>query len=169
MAVPLTPRGRPSRGTAGTNPKTGGHQPKDWQALNFNTVGVREFFPDFGECVSEVVRGSSILVWGLGMSVLSAVGWLFPPHLVFSRRLVFSPQGGAGNPNCHVFCRFSMGSFHGVPVTVLSSSIFFNSGGTAQLRSCYPQYRGTCMPGCQRCRFRLNGPDQDLETTLRVT
>ena len=69
VAVPLTPRGRPSRGTAGTNPKTGGHQPKDWQALPFNTVGDREFFPDFGECVSEVVRGSSILVWVLGMSV----------------------------------------------------------------------------------------------------
>ena len=30
------PRGRPSRGTAGTNPKTGGRQPKDWQALPFN-------------------------------------------------------------------------------------------------------------------------------------
>ena len=27
------PAGRPSRGTAGSNPRTGGHQPKDWQAL----------------------------------------------------------------------------------------------------------------------------------------
>ena len=30
-----TPRGRPSRGTAGSNPRTGGHQPKDWQAFFF--------------------------------------------------------------------------------------------------------------------------------------
>ena len=51
-----------------------------------------------------------------------------------------------------------MGSFHGVPVT----AIFFNSGETVQLGSCYPQFRGTCVPGCQRCRFRLNGPDQGL-------
>ena len=31
-----TPRGRPSQGTAGSIPRTGGHQPKDWQALFFN-------------------------------------------------------------------------------------------------------------------------------------
>ena len=55
-----TPRGRPSRGTAGTNPKTGGHQPKDWQALPFNTVGDHEFFLDFGDCVFEVVCGSGL-------------------------------------------------------------------------------------------------------------
>ena len=111
------------------------------------------------------VRGSTWkFYFGLGAwYVCIERRWLVVSrHLVFSRRLVLSPQGGAGNPNCHVFFRFSMGSFHGVPVTVLPSSIFFNSGGTAQLRSCYPQYRGTCMPGCQRCRFRLNGPDQGL-------
>ena len=69
-----TPRGRPSRGTAGTNPKTGGHQPKDWQALPFNTVGDHEFFLALGKCVSEVVRGSFILVWvyvGIGRRVPS--------------------------------------------------------------------------------------------------
>ena len=59
-----TPRGRPSRGTAGTNPKTGGHQPKDWQALPFNTVGDHEFFLAFGKCVSEIVRGS---FWYVGI------------------------------------------------------------------------------------------------------
>ena len=66
------PCGRPSRGTAGTNPKTGGHQPKVWQALLFNTVGDHEFFLAFGKCVSEVVRGSFILVWvyvGIGHRV----------------------------------------------------------------------------------------------------
>ena len=93
-----TPRGRPSRGTAGTNPKTAGHQPKDWQALPFNTVGVREFFLDFGECVSEVVRGSSILAWGLGLTVLSAVGWSFPSTSSSLVALVLSPQGGGWQP-----------------------------------------------------------------------
>ena len=51
---------------------------------------------------------------------------------------------------------------HTMPVAFLPSSIFFNSGQTVQLRSCYPQYRGTWMPGCQRCRFRVNGPGQGL-------
>ena len=64
-------------------------------------------------------------------------------HLVSSRRLVFSPQGVAGNPKCHVFFRFSMGSFHGVPVPVLPSSIFFNLTEQRNFRSCYPQYRWT--------------------------
>ena len=32
-----TPRGRPSQGTAGSIPRTGGHQPKDWQAIFFLT------------------------------------------------------------------------------------------------------------------------------------
>ena len=56
------PAGRPSRATAGTNPKTGGHQPKDWQALPFNDAGDLEFFLAFSKCVSKVVRGSFICV-----------------------------------------------------------------------------------------------------------
>ena len=84
-----TPRGRPSRGTAGTNPKTGGHQPKDWQALPFNTVGDHEFFLALGKCVSEVVRGSFILVWGyagIGRRVpiaLSCYSLRFSLHSLF--------------------------------------------------------------------------------------
>ena len=84
-----TPRGRPSRGTAGTNPKTGGHQPKDWQALLFNTVGDHEFFLAFGICVSEIVRGSFILVWGyVGIGrrvpiVLSCYSLRFSLHSLF--------------------------------------------------------------------------------------
>ena len=93
-----TPRGRPSRGTAGTNPKTGGHQPKDWQALPFNTVGDHEFFLAFGKCVSQVVRGSFILVWGLGMPVIARRWLVVSRHLVFSRHLVSLPARGGWQP-----------------------------------------------------------------------
>ena len=95
---------RPEERRAPTQ-KTGGHQPKDWQALPSNTVGDDEFFLAFGKCVSEVVRGSFILVWGLGMPVI-ARRWL-----VVSRQLVFSRhprKGRAGNPNCHVFFQLSV-------------------------------------------------------------
>ena len=51
-----TPRGRPSRGTAGTNPKTG-------RRYFFITVGNHEFFLDFGDCVSEVVRSFWLGAW----------------------------------------------------------------------------------------------------------
>ena len=60
-----SPRGRPSRGTAGSIPRTGGHQPKDWQALFFNYVGYREFFLVFADYVSEVARCSGTSVWGV--------------------------------------------------------------------------------------------------------
>ena len=80
------PRGRPSRGTAGTNPKTGGHQPKDWQALPFNTVGDHEFFQDFGDCVFEVVCGSGILV-----GCMSLLGAVFPSFFLASLRFSLRP------------------------------------------------------------------------------
>ena len=51
MPGPWSPRtdGNLSRATV---PRNGGHQPKDWQALPFNTVGDHEFFLAFGKCVS---------------------------------------------------------------------------------------------------------------------
>ena len=64
-------------------------QPKDWQALLFNTVGDQEFFLAFGKCVSEVVRGSFILVWvyvGIGHRVpivLSCSALRFSLHSLF--------------------------------------------------------------------------------------
>ena len=82
-----TPRGRPSRGTAGTNPKTGGHQPKDWQALPFNTVGDHEFFLDFGDCVFEVVISLQLGAWysrTVRRLVACYVLLVFFPSLVWS-------------------------------------------------------------------------------------
>ena len=59
---------------AGTTRK--GDQPKNWTGRRFlfNTVGTYEFVLDFGGYVSEVVRGSGTMVWGLGISVLDGVG-----------------------------------------------------------------------------------------------
>ena len=63
MPGPWSPRtdGQPPRATV---PRNGGHQPKDWQALLFNTVGDHEFFLAFGKCVSEVVTWK--FYFGLG-------------------------------------------------------------------------------------------------------
>ena len=64
--------GRPARRTAGTNPK-------NWTGRRFffNTVGDHVFTLDFGGCVSEVVCGVGMMVWGLGIRVLSAVGMIY--------------------------------------------------------------------------------------------
>ena len=51
-----SPLGDQPQNWRATGPKNGGHQPKDWQAIFFITVGNHEFFLDFGDCVSEVVR-----------------------------------------------------------------------------------------------------------------
>ena len=102
MAVPLgtgvyPPQGdqpsdwrAPSQETAGSNPRTGGHQPKDWQAIFFN----RKRFDGLSKLlladVSEVVCG--VLFWfgGLAFLRLFMYSWflsLLPPRfrLVFQR------------------------------------------------------------------------------------
>ena len=140
-----TPRGRPSRGTAGTNPKTGGHQPKDWQALPFNTVGDHEFFLAFGICVSEIVRGSFILVWGY-----VGIGRRVPIVL-----------------SCYSL-RFSLHSLFFLALCQLRScSRQFCSIRTARsnFRSCFSQCVGTS--GCQLCHFRLNGPVRGIEDNIQ--
>ena len=138
------PRGRPSRGTAGTNPKTGGHQPKDWQALPFNNVGDHEFFLAFGKCVSEVVRGSFILVWGyVGIGrrvpvVLSCYSLRFSLHSLFFLTL-------CQLRSCHrQFCSIRT--------------------ARSNFRSCFSRCVGTS--GCQLCHFRLNGPVRGLEDNM---
>ena len=57
---PLATSGHPPRATV---PRNGGHQPKDWQAIFFITVGNHELFLDFGDCVSEVVRSFWLGAW----------------------------------------------------------------------------------------------------------
>ena len=46
-----------------TDPKTSGHQPKDWAGRGyfFDTVGPHVFILDIGGYVSEVARGSGII------------------------------------------------------------------------------------------------------------
>ena len=78
------PAGDRPEESAGTNPKTGGHQPKDWQALPFHTVGDHEFFLDFGDCVFELARGCGTLVWGLVLSFSGLVFWYLAPFVVVS-------------------------------------------------------------------------------------
>ena len=159
MAVPL----ETSENTPwATVPRNGGQQPKDWRAPTQGLAGVT-----FQHCRRPRVlprlrrmrvRGSTWkFSFGLGAwYVCIERRWLVVSrHLVFSRRLVFSTQGGAGKPNCHVFFRFSMGSFHGVPVTVLPSSIFFNLTEQRNFRSCYPQFRWTAHQA-------VSGPVQGL-------
>ena len=63
-----TPRGRPSQGTAGSIPRTGGHQPKDWQALFFNKKRLNDFTKLLEADVSEVVCG--VLFWFGGLVFL---------------------------------------------------------------------------------------------------
>ena len=103
-----TPRGRPSQGTAGSNRRTGGHQPKDWQTLFFNNVSYREFFLDFGGYVSEVARVAVVLWFGAWCVALGSL-LLFPSLFLFTRS-----------------------TSDVVPVTFLPSSFFFNSGRAEQ-------------------------------------
>ena len=49
------PRGRPSQGTAGSIPRTGGHQPKDWQALFFDRKRLNDLTKLLEADVSEFV------------------------------------------------------------------------------------------------------------------
>ena len=88
------PRGRPSEGTAGSIPRTGGHQPKDWQAIFFNTVGFQESILDFGGYVFEVVCGGCILVGGY-----VGIGRRVPFDLSFFLSLLSSSIPGC--QRCH--------------------------------------------------------------------
>ena len=127
-----TPRGRPSRGTAGSIPRTGGHQPKDWQALFFNYVGYREFFLVFSEYVSEVARCSGTSVWGAVCRSCFSVA--IPFTFLFTR----SPSDV-------------------VPVAILPSSFSFYPDRAEHLPKVSHSVWCACIPGCQRCHLRLNG------------
>ena len=61
------PAGRPTQELAGDRPKErwAPTQELDRPLLFFNTVGTHVFILDFGGYVSEVVRGSGTMVWGL--------------------------------------------------------------------------------------------------------
>ena len=138
-----TPRGRPSQGTAGSNPRTGGHQPKDWEALPFNTVGYREFFLDFGGYVSEVARCSGTLVWGLVCRswFSSAIPFTFSRSLALLLTL------------CQLHsCLRQFSS------TLTEQSSF---------RSCFTQYAGRCIPSRRRFHFRLIAPVQGIEDNIQ--
>ena len=76
------PRGRPSQGTAGSIPRTGGHQPKDWQALFFNKKRLDGLTKLLEADVSEVVCG--VLFWFGGLVFLRLCFML----LVFSSSLL---------------------------------------------------------------------------------
>ena len=86
------PGGRPSQGTAGSIPRTGGHRPKDWQALFFNKKRLND------SCV-RVRMGVPFWFGGLVFLHLLMHSWLFSLillrfGLVFLRflKLSFSVQ-----------------------------------------------------------------------------
>ena len=84
------PRGRPSQGTAGSIPRTGGHQPKDWQALFFNKKRLNDLTKLLEADVSEVVCG--VLFWFGGLVFLRLCFML----LVFSSSPLFLPRLSIG-------------------------------------------------------------------------
>ena len=91
------PRGRPSQGTAGSILRTGGHQPKDWQALFFNKKRLNELTKLLEADVSEVVCG--VLFWcgGLVFLCLFIYSW-FLSLLLLRFGLVGGFQHSRGFP-----------------------------------------------------------------------
>ena len=88
-----TPRGRPSQGTAGSIPWTGGHQSKDWQALFFNKKRLNDLTKLLEADVSEVVCGVPSWFGGLVFLRLFMYSW-FLSLLVLRFGLVFQRFGG---------------------------------------------------------------------------
>ena len=89
-----TPRGRPSQGTAGSIPTTGGHQPKDWQALFFNKKRLNDLTKLLEADVSEVVYGVPSWFGGLVFLRLFLYSW-FRPLLLLRFGLVIRPFFGS--------------------------------------------------------------------------
>ena len=83
--VRAPPAGRPTPELAGDRPKErrAPTQELDRPPLFFNAVGNHVFILDFGGYVSEVVRGSGTMAWGLVFLYWTALGW-FIACLYFS-------------------------------------------------------------------------------------
>ena len=92
-----TPRGRPSQGTAGSIPRTGGHQPKDWQALFFNKKRLNDLTKLLEAGVSEVVCGVLFRFGGLVFLCLFIYSW-FLSLLLLRFGLVGGFQHSRGFP-----------------------------------------------------------------------
>ena len=71
------PAGRPRKELAGDWPeeRRAPTQELDRPLLFFNTVGTHVFILDFGGYVSEVVRGSGTMVWGLVFRCWTQLSW----------------------------------------------------------------------------------------------
>ena len=125
-------RGRPSQGTAGSIPRTGGHQPKDWQALFFNKKRLNDSTKLLEADVSEFVWEfySGLGAW-YSCTYLCNPGFfsliLLRFGLVFLRfwKLSFSVQTdnntrGRTTPTGAVQCHYVGQALHGSALPVLA-------------------------------------------------
>ena len=109
-----------------TDPRNGGHQPEDWQAIFFNTAGNHEFFLDFRTYMSKLVWYFYFRAWYSGIRRRL---WWFPSHRSASllSSLVLSVPGVevfrlSSSWALQVYTSWDPDS---VPVTILLSSILF--------------------------------------------
>ena len=96
----------------------------------------------FGDYVSEIARCRGTSVWGVVCRSCFSIA--IPFTFLFTR----SPSDV-------------------VPVAILPSSFFFYPDRAEQFPKLSHSVWLACIPGCQRCHLRLNGPVQEIEENIQ--